>query len=105
MAGICPGPGIVSLGACRLEASVFLPSVMVGICVQDAVYGKALSIWSRAAQGKVAVTGTAYSGNPAAVNSPPIGGTDDIQTSMLLPNSAGSGEGFEVQTIRQEDAV
>ena len=37
LAGVCPGPGIVSLGAGKAFATWLVPAVLVGVAVTDRV--------------------------------------------------------------------
>jgi uncharacterized membrane protein YedE/YeeE len=43
LGGMCPGPGIVSLGGSIRAASIFIPSLMLGMVTKDMSFGKGLS--------------------------------------------------------------
>ena len=45
IAGICPGPGLVALGARGIEASLFVPSVIIGIACNELLFGQSFQ-WS-----------------------------------------------------------
>ena len=42
LGGMCPGPGLVSLGASIKSASIFVPALMVGMVKKDFLFGKGL---------------------------------------------------------------
>lgn len=42
MGGICPGPGIVALGGHTLNSSIFMPALLVGMALQEVIYGDSL---------------------------------------------------------------
>lgn len=42
LGGMCPGPGLVSLGASIKTASIFVPALMVGMVKKDFFFGKGL---------------------------------------------------------------
>jgi uncharacterized membrane protein YedE/YeeE len=40
LTGLCPGPGIVTLTACKVAASVYVPSLLAGILVKDSIFNR-----------------------------------------------------------------
>jgi uncharacterized membrane protein YedE/YeeE len=40
LTGLCPGPGIVTLSACKKAATIYVPSLLAGILLKDAVFNR-----------------------------------------------------------------